>query len=140
MIATLHDVHPVRHAICIVWQYELWRSVYSGSPRDKDRISPTVPGQYTWPIEGAMGYYGDIIAGPLPPLDCEPPVSARHVLLGCFADSKLNRLLNTDALELIARGPGGMTEKVSKDAGQKGKNRSDLKLGYEDAKAILCEA
>lgn len=59
-----------------------------------------------------MGYYGDIIAGPLPPLDCGPPVAARHLLLGCFADSKEDRLLNTDTLTLIASGPGGMTEKV----------------------------
>lgn len=59
-----------------------------------------------------MGYYGRIIAGPLPPLECGPTMPARNSLVGCFADSNTDRLLNGDTLVLIPRGPGGMSAKV----------------------------
>lgn len=74
--------------------------------------SPTVPGEYTWPLGGTTGYYGTFIAGPLPPLDCSSSVPAGTDLVGCFVDSSTDRLLNSDALVRSKRGPGGMTAQV----------------------------
>lgn len=74
--------------------------------------SPTVPGQYTWPLEDTIGYYGTFLAGPLPPLACASSVPSGTKLVGCSTDSILNRLLNSDALGLDAVGSGGMTAQV----------------------------
>lgn len=94
------------------WQYEMWRTVYSGSVSDEYRLSPREPGEYTWPLHGATGYYSTIFAGPLPPLECQSTVPDGYFVVGCFADSKKDRLLNTEFLEVITRGPDGMTAKV----------------------------
>lgn len=78
---------------------------------DED-YSPTVPGEYTWPLQGVTGYYSTILAGALPPLDCASGVPAGTALVGCFADSSADRLFNSDVLVRARRGPGGMTAKV----------------------------
>ena len=93
-------------------QYELWRTVYSGFEIDENRLSPRAAGEYTWPMEGATGYYGIFIAGPTPPLECKLRAPAGTKLVGCFADSKRNRLLNSDSLIINYRGTGGMTPQV----------------------------
>lgn len=79
-----------------------------------EAYSPTVPGEYTWPLQGVTGYYSTIIAGALPPLDCASSVPAGTALLGCFADSSADRLLDSDLLVRAKQGPGGMTAKVKK--------------------------
>lgn len=122
-------LHLVRYKLFTLWQYELWRTVYRGSANDEYRISPRVPGEYTWPVERAMGYYGRIIAGPLPPLECGSTIPTRNTLVGCFADSKTDRLLNSDTLVVIPRGPGGMTAKVMPILSDR-VNGVDTKWGY----------
>lgn len=97
------------------WQYPLWDTVNTDLANDQE-YSPTVPGEYTWPLEGTTGYYGVIFAGALPPLDCTyyNSVPDGIVLVGCFSDSSKNRLLSSSALVQSTRGPGGMTAQVGR--------------------------
>lgn len=96
---------------CVTWQFNVWDTVNTGLSSNED-YSPTVPGEYTWPLEGTTGYYGAIIAGPSPPLECVSGVPAGTTLVGCFNDSIADRLLGSAELVLNTRGPGGMTAQV----------------------------
>lgn len=96
----------------MLWQYLIWDTVNTDLASDED-YSPTVPGEYTWPLEGDTGYYSTIIAGPIPPLDCGTSAPAGTTLVGCFADSGEDRLLNLDTLVRAEYGPSGMTAKVT---------------------------
>lgn len=95
----------------MLWQYPIWDTVTTDLAID-ERYSPTVPGKYTWPLEGITGYYSTIVAGPLPPLDCASSVPVGTRLVGCFADSKADRLLNSNTTVRAERGQGGMTAEV----------------------------
>ena len=102
--------------LCIVrWQYHIWDTVNTELASDEE-YSPTVPGEYTWPFEGATDYYSALIAGPLPPYDCASSAPAGTELVGCFTDSASDRLLNSNAFALNKRGPGGMTAQVINSA------------------------
>ena len=79
---------------------------------DDEEYSPTVPGQYTWPLANATGYYKAIYAGPLPPLKCDSSVPSGTQYQGCFVDARDDRLLDTDKLVLMEQGPDGMTGEV----------------------------
>eukprot|EP00904_Undaria_pinnatifida_P009040 jgi/Undpi1/5266/HiC_scaffold_2.g00547.m1 len=92
-------------------EFNVWDTVNTGLSSNED-YSPTVPGEYTWPLEGTTGYYGAIIAGPSPPLECVSGVPAGTTLVGCFNDSIADRLLGSAELVLNTRGPGGMTAQV----------------------------
>lgn len=94
------------------WQYHIWDTVNTNLA-DVEEYSPTVNGQYTWPLQGETGYYKTLYAGPLPPLECSSSVPSRTELVGCFADDSRNRLFDSDALVLGEVGRDGMTGKVS---------------------------
>ena len=102
------------HCGWLIPQYPIWDTVNTDLADDYD-YSPTVPGNYTWPLEGATGCYRTIIAGPLPPIQCQLGDPAGTELVGCFADSSSNRLFNSDSLVLNQRGPDGMTAPVTID-------------------------
>ena len=94
------------------WQYHIWDTVNTDLANDED-YSPTVNGQYTWPLEGETGYYKTLYAGPLPPLECSSSVPPQTQLAGCFSDNSRNRLLDSDSLVLGEIGRDGMTGEVS---------------------------
>ena len=79
---------------------------------DDEAYSPTVPGTYTWPLEGETGYYKTLYAGPLPPLLCASSVASGTEYVGCFEDSSNDRLLDSDSLTLEEMGPDGMSNQV----------------------------
>lgn len=96
-----------------MFQYHLWDTANTELASD-EYYSPTVPGEYTWPLEEATGYYGTFFSGPLPPLQCPSNVPSGTELVGCFTDSSLTPLISPDTLVLSEVGPGGMTAQVNK--------------------------
>ena len=95
------------------YQFHIWDTVNTNLA-DDEAYSPTVPGVYTWPLEGETGYYKTLHAGPLPPLECSSNAPFGTVFAGCFQDSSNNRLLDSDSMTLEEMGPDGMTNQVTK--------------------------
>ena len=98
--------------LCIFWQYHLWNTLFSHLAEDPE-YAPTEPGEYTWPLEGATGYYKTFYAGPLPPTVCENSLPSGTELVGCFEDSEDDRLLGSDTYVLSVLGEDGMTAQVN---------------------------
>ncbi|CAM9274851.1 unnamed protein product [Laminaria digitata] len=92
-------------------EFHIWDTVNTDF-KDIEEYSPTVNGQYTWPLEGETGYYKTLYAGPLPPLECSSSAPSRTAVVGCFADSSRNRLLDSEPLVLGEMGRDGMSPQV----------------------------
>ena len=95
-----------------MFQYHIWDTVNT-ELQDDEAYSPTIPGVYTWPIEGETGYYSVLYAGPLPPLECSSSVPSGTEYEGCFVDSSSSRLFDSDSVVLAEQGPDGMTTQAS---------------------------
>lgn len=95
----------------MVWQYHIWNTLFSHLAEDPE-YAPNEPGEYTWPLEDAKGYYKTFYAGPLPPLECENSLPSGTELVGCFEDSDDDRLLGSDTYVLSVLGEDGMTAQV----------------------------
>lgn len=96
----------------IVRQYHIWDSFESDVAND-EAYSPTIPGNYTWPLESAAGYYRTFYAGLLPPVACESALPAGTELVGCFNnDSSSEPLLNSGYYVLSELGSDGMSPQV----------------------------
>ena len=92
-------------------QYHIWDTVNTYLA-DEEEYSPTVPGTYTWPLATSTGYYSTMYAGPLPPIECDDSVPSGTELVGCFTDSRNDRLINSDSYVLLEMGDDGMTPEV----------------------------
>eukprot|EP00904_Undaria_pinnatifida_P009184 jgi/Undpi1/5396/HiC_scaffold_2.g00677.m1 len=95
-------------------EYHLWNTLFSHLAEDPE-YAPTEPGEYTWPLEGATGYYKTFYAGPLPPTVCENSLPSGTELVGCFEDSEDDRLLGSDTYVLSVLGEDGMTAQICSD-------------------------
>lgn len=96
---------------CPLRQYHIWDTVNTYLKSDVD-YSPVSPGNYKWPLDSATGFYKNIYAGPLPPLECEDPIPEGYVLVGCYEDSSKNRLFSKGPITYVEKGDNGLTPSV----------------------------
>lgn len=106
--------HPATPRLCCLvnaLQFHIWDTFNDDHGlHNNEAYAPKAKGTYTWPLEGETGFYKTIIAGPLPPLQCESSVPDDTEYVGCFKAG----LLASASLVLGKIGPDGMTAQVNK--------------------------